>query len=235
MALFALADPHLGYGVRKPMAIFGPQWADHDRRLEENWLAGVRMEDTVLIPGDISWAMNLDEALPDLRFLNQLPGRKILSRGNHDYWWSSLAKMEQYCRDNQLDSISFLRNNSVPVSDEWLVCGTRGWLLPGDADFHAADDKIYNREIGRLRLSLDAAARLRQPGQKLVVCLHYPPSTREFHPTPFTELMDTYTVDHCLYGHIHGLPPSYACFNPPGRIRYHLVSADYLGFKPLRL
>lgn len=235
MALFAIADPHLGLGVAKPMAIFGNQWHDHDRQLEMNWRSAVADDDTVLIPGDISWGMTLAEALPDLAFLNQLPGRKILSRGNHDYWWSSMAKMERFCRDNNLHTLDFLRNNVWSVAPDWLVCGTRGWIVPGDPDFRSADEKIYLREAGRLRLSLEAAAAQRKNHHRLVVCLHYPPYPRDGSPTLLTDLLEEYQVDHCIFGHIHGLSPDRRDYDRYAPIRCQLVSADHLAFNPLRL
>ena len=235
MALFVIADLHLGFGVQKPMDIFGSQWADHDRQLEKNWLELIGPDDTVVVPGDISWAINLDEALPDLLFLERLPGRKILSRGNHDYWWSSLAKMEQFCREHAIRTLDFLRNNSFPVSPDWLVCGTRGWILPGDPEYGSGDEKIYQREAGRFKLSLDSAARQRRPGQRLLACLHYPPVGRDDRPNLFTGLMLEYAVDACVYGHIHGQPAGSAAICLPGRISCFLTAADYLGFAPMRL
>lgn len=235
MALFALADPHLSFGVNKPMNIFGGHWDDHENRLEANWRQTVTDEDTVVIPGDISWAMTLPEALPDLQFLDRLPGLKILSRGNHDYWWTSLNKIENFCRGNGLTRLSFLRNNGLLVPPGHIVCGTRGWILPDDPDYRRDDEKIYLREAGRLRLSLDAAIPLRQQGRELVVCLHYPPFGKDCRPTLFTELLETYNVDQCVFGHIHANNGFASLAGPPGRVRYRLAAADYLGFKPLRL
>jgi hypothetical protein len=231
MSVFAIADLHLGLGVSKPMDIFGQQWAGHDLRLRDGWIARVGTADTVLIAGDISWAMNLDEALPDLRFLDRLPGRKVLLRGNHDYWWTSIAKMEQFCRSQALDSLTFLRNNSLAIED-WRICGTRGWILPDDPEFRTQDEKIHLREIGRLRLSLEDACR--QDDQRpLLVCLHYPPFGRTMQPTGYTELMAAFGVGRCLFGHIHGQSPDRIPAQPAGPIRYDLIAADYLGFTPL--
>jgi uncharacterized protein len=233
MSLFAIADPHLGFGVDKPMNIFGSRWQDHEARLAENWRLVVGPDDTTLIPGDISWGMQLADALPDLRFLDALPGRKILMRGNHDYWWSSLHKMTQFCQAEQLTSLAFLHNNSLPVAPDKIICGTRGWILPDDPAFSDADAKIYLREAGRLRLSLTAAAALRGFGQELIACFHFPPFGGNGQPTLFTELMQEFSVCRCVYGHIHGFsgsPPA-----GPAPASYILASADYIGFKPLRL
>lgn len=235
MSLFVIADPHLSIGVNKPMHIFGPQWQDHDEKLRQIWSETVRDEDTVIIPGDISWGMHLIEALPDLQFLHALPGRKLLSRGNHDYWWTSLRKMEQFCQQHELDSIGFLRNNVVEIEGD-LVCATRGWILPDDSEFTAADDKILKREAGRLKLSLDAADAVRKPGQRLIVCLHYPPLTRILGPSVMTELMQEYQTDICCYGHIHAAGSALLLTGVElGGIKYWLTSADQIGFKPLKL
>ncbi len=235
MSLFAIADPHLGFGVNKPMNIFGSRWQDHERRLEENWLKIILPEDTVVIPGDISWAMNLPEALPDLQFLDRLPGHKILSRGNHDYWWASLQKMEQFCQAHKLESLAFLRNNGLLTPTGQIICGTRGWILPDDPEFGAADEKIYQREAGRLRLSLEAAESLRRANRQMIVCLHFPPFGRDCRPTLFTDLLDEFGVDRCVFGHIHGGSVYDDLAGPPGLVAYNLISADYLGFKPLQL
>ncbi|HBP37934.1 MAG TPA: serine/threonine protein phosphatase [Clostridiales bacterium] len=235
MTLFALADPHLGFGVDKPMDIFGFRWQDHVSRLEENWRQLVADGDTVLIPGDISWAMQLQDALPDLQFIDRLPGRKILSRGNHDYWWSSLAKMEQFCRSEQLTTLSFLRNNGILLEDCRVICGTRGWILPDDPDFSPADRKIFERETGRLRLSLEAAERIREPGDRLLVFLHYPPIGRNRSMNSLTSLMTEHQADLCVYGHVHGEAAGSCYQGTFENVQYRLASADYLGFKPLRL
>jgi predicted phosphohydrolase len=235
MSLFAIADPHLGFGVDKPMNIFGSRWQDHEKRMAENWRQVVGPEDAIIIPGDISWAMQLDSALPDLRFLDSLPGRKILSRGNHDYWWASIRKMEQFCRSEQLTTLSFLHNNGLLIEPGCTVCGTRGWILPDDPAFTAADRRICERETGRLRLSLEAATLLRQPGSKLIACFHFPPFGSDGRPTLFTRLLSEYGVDHCVYGHIHSCNHDSEPPGPPGDVSYHLVSADYLEFMPFQL
>jgi predicted phosphohydrolase len=235
MGLFVIADPHLSLGVDKPMGIFGGHWDRHDDKLKKNWLEAVSETDTVVLPGDISWAMNLDEAQLDLEFLDQLPGQKILSRGNHDYWWTSLRKMEKFCRDNRLDSLSFMRNNALAV-DNNLVCGTRGWILPDDPDFSGRDEKILNREAARLRLSLEEAEKIRKSNHRIIVCLHYPPLTKNLGQTTLTDLMTSFGVDICCYGHIHGPDTRLALSGEKiNGISYWLASADQIGFKPLRL
>lgn len=236
MALFALSDPHLANGVDKPMAVFGPHWANHTERIRENWLAQVGPKDTVLIPGDISWALTLNEALWDLQFLHDLPGTKILSRGNHDYWWQSLRKMEQFCDQHQLTSLKFLRNNAMLVEDRYIICGSRGWILPDDPDFKADDQKIHAREIGRLLLSLESARKLNRPDCELIALLHYPPFGKDRQPTELTRLLSDFGVSRCLFGHIHAPVPAYLTPEwPLEGVKYTLISADRLSFKPLRL
>lgn len=236
MALYAIADPHLALGVDKPMAIFGTHWHDHTAHLRRHWLEMIQPQDTVLIPGDISWALQLEDALPDLQFLDALPGTKILSRGNHDYWWTSLAKLEAFCRKSRLTSLRFLRNNAFLVEDRFIICGTRGWILPDDPDFKRDDEKIYLREIGRLRLSLESAVQLDRPDCQRIACLHFPPFGRSRQPTGLTDLLRDFHVSHCVFGHIHADLPAYS---EPGiqldGVRYTLAAADRLSFKPLRL
>lgn len=236
MALFALSDPHLANGVDKPMAIFGAHWHNHTERIREQWLAAVSPDDTVLIPGDISWALTLGEALPDLQFLNDLPGLKILSRGNHDYWWQSLAKLEKFCQTHDLSSLRFLRNNALLVEDRYLICGSRGWILPDDPDFKPDDARIHARELGRLRLSLESARQMNRPDCELIALLHYPPFGKDRQPTELTQLLTAYGVSRCLFGHIHA--PVSAYLTPDwllDGVKYTLISADRLSFKPLRL
>lgn len=235
MALFAIADLHLGFGVSKPMSVFGAHWDNHAQLIATHWQTGITPEDTVLVPGDISWGINLEEALPDLSWLDRLPGRKILIQGNHDYWWTSLAKVEALCQTYDLRSLHFLRNKSIMAPDGVLICGTRGWLLPNDPDFGTADEKIYLREVGRLKLSLEDAARRRTSGQNLIACMHYPPFDRNGAPSLFTELLSAFSVDLCVYGHIHGLDQSAKRPEPSGQVRYSLVAADYLAFRPAKI
>ncbi len=235
MALFAIADLHLGFNVDKPMHVFGQHWLHHEKLLEENWRSTVGDADTVLIPGDISWAMRLHEVVADLRFIENLPGRKILLRGNHDYWWPSLSKLQGLCEDNQFFSLRFLKNNGLEVSPDYIICGTRGWLLPGDSEFRQDDQKIYKRELGRLELSLQAADKMRKQDQQMIVCLHFPPFLRDRQPGEMTALMEKFNVDLCVFGHIHGEQGAAVNRFLLGSVEYQLVAADALGFKPLRL
>jgi predicted phosphohydrolase len=242
VAIYALGDTHLSFAVNKPMDIFGRHWAGHPGPLFQNWEATVAPEDVVLVPGDISWGMTLAEAEPDLLELDQLPGRKILIQGNHDYWWESLKKM----RELPLRTLTFIQNDhamlpagSIPGIDGPVgVCGTRGWITPGDRTWGEDpqhNQKIYTREVGRLQLSLQSARK--QGAVVFIVMLHYPPVAEDHQPTAFTELMDAFGgVQLCVYGHLHGLGAQQrAMQGVVGTVQYQLTACDAIGFTPLLL
>ena len=198
MKIFAIADLHLsGNPPTKPMDIFGSQWQGHWQKIQENWRLHITDEDVVLLAGDLSWGMRWDEAYVDLAEIIALPGRKIIVRGNHDYWWQTVSKMSQATEGK----LVFLQNSFTAVSD-WAVCGSRGWSLPGDTGFNVEDQAIYSREVGRMRLSLQAA---QQAGfRQLIAMLHYPPTDALKKTTGFTELFAEFNVQVCVYGHLHG-------------------------------
>ncbi len=240
MTLYALGDTHLGTAVNKPMDIFGPLWAGHPVPLFQRWEATVAPEDVVLVPGDISWGMTLAEAEPDLLHLDELPGRKLLIQGNHDYWWESLKKM----RALPLKTIEFIQNDavllppaSVPgVEGPVAVCGTRGWISPGDRTWNEDVEhnaKIYQREVGRLKLSLETGRKL--GANHFIVMLHYPPVAEDHQPTAFTELLESFGgVLVCLYGHLHGPGAQNRAFKGEhGGVRYRLVACDGIDFTPV--
>ena len=224
MRVFAIADPHLSRADPKPMTIFGDGWAGHPERFFEGWRKTVAEGDLVLIPGDVSWAMTLAGALSDLTDLAALPGQKVLLRGNHDYWWSSLAKLRAALPDRMFA----LQNDALRLGTV-VVAGTRGWVTPGSSDFSAEDEKIYGRELGRLKLSLTAAAKLRQPGDRLVVMLHYPPTNLRLEPSGFTELLAGAGAAAVVFGHLHG---ERRAVGRIGETPTYLVAADALGFVP---
>ncbi|MDF2501008.1 MAG: Calcineurin-like phosphoeSPTERase [Anaerosporomusa subterranea] len=198
MNIYAIADLHLsGTPPTKPMNIFGNHWQNHWEKIKTDWLKKVSEDDVVLLAGDISWGMRWEEAFVDLSEIMAMPGRKILVRGNHDYWWQTVSKMSKAV-DGKL---TFLQNSFVSAGD-WAICGSRGWSCPGDKDFSEEDQPIYLRELSRLRLSLEAA---RQAGfSKIIVMLHYPPTDAKLRQTGFTELLDEFCVKVCVYGHLHG-------------------------------
>ncbi|MEG0767744.1 MAG: metallophosphoesterase, partial [Clostridia bacterium] len=198
MTIYAISDLHLPGGDQKEMVIFGAHWVDHFARICADWRARVTDADLVLLPGDMSWAMHLEDALPDLRAVAELPGKKILLRGNHDYWWSAISRL----RASLPPSLYALQNDAITLHGVTL-CGTRGWTCPGDMALSAEDEKIYQREIVRLQLSL-CDARRRAPTGPLLAMMHYPPFNERQEVSPFTRLFTAYGVTHVVYGHLHG-------------------------------
>ncbi len=227
MAIYAIGDLHLPGGDNKPMNVFGDHWSGHFERICQDWISRVRDEDTVLIPGDISWAMQLDDALPDLESIGRLPGTKVLLRGNHDYWWSGISRL----RDVLPKGMFAIQNDAIRLGST-AVCGTRGWTLPGGSAT-PEDEKIYRRELQRMEMSLDRALKLGT--DRLVVMCHYPPLGENGAETPLSELLSHYPVDDVVYGHLHG-PSLRSAVNGLCRgIRYHCVSCDGLQFQLFRL
>ncbi len=220
MNIYAIADLHLsGEPPAKPMDVFGAHWAGHTDKVKQNWLQTVQPDDVVIIAGDISWALGLAEAADDLAWIAALPGRKLLLRGNHDYWWASPAKLRKAYGDN----FAFLQNNAIMIGDT-AICGTRGWILPSAENFTEDDRKIYDREAIRLQLSLDAARQ--QSAQHIIVAMHYPPLFAADEETKFTDLMEQYHVEHCVYGHIHGEEHVITFEGERKGVTYKLVSCD---------
>ena len=239
MALFALSDLHLSYGIDKPMDVFGYAWHDYMNRISQNWKSTVTNDDLVIIGGDLSWATYLDEAKPDFEFLNSLPGKKLLVKGNHDYWWESVTKLSNYMVQNSFNTISFLHNNSF-VYNNCLISGTRFWITPDTDGFGKDDQKIYDRELARLCLSLDVANRYEQLDKckefKKIVCLHYPPVSASGRVDDrILDVFRKYNVKKCIYGHLHGGGLSTAYSGMAEGVEFNLTSADYLGFMPLKL
>lgn len=234
MRIFALADLHLSFAVDKPMAVFGQRWANHEEQIQDNWRRLVESDDLVLVPGDISWAVTLTEAIPDLRFIDQLPGQKLLLKGNHDYWWQSISQITRLCRDEGLTSLDFLQNDARILPDGAAICGTRGWLLPADADYSPdQDDKILRRELLRLEMSLTAANKIKERNCPLLVMMHYPPLGENREQTAFTQLLEKYGVTDCVFGHIHHTRSRLRLDGTEIRgIRYTLVAGDQIGFAP---
>lgn len=224
MSLFAIADTHLSFGTNKPMDVFSG-WQNYEERLQKNWNAVVGENDTVVIAGDISWGMKLEDTLEDFRFLDRLNGRKIVMKGNHDYWWSTKSKTDRFLRENGINSIDILFNNAYKVGD-FVVCGTRGWFFDCSKD---EDQKVLAREVGRLKTSIDEAKKL---DGEIIAFLHYPPVslTETSH-----EIYDTLVeqgIKTCYYGHLHGQSVNWAFRGEKDGIKFDLISADYLGFCP---
>lgn len=226
MSIYAIADLHISYSQNKPMDIFGVQWQDHEEQIRCNWGKIVQPDDLVLCPGDISWAMHLEDARYDLaRFFDGLPGRVLLLKGNHDYWMDSLKKTLAILPEN----IHLLRNNSFSY-DDCIVMGTRGWICPGTGKFDEESEKIYQRELERFELSLKDGAQ--KQGTKIAM-LHYPPFNEQVERSGFVELMQSYGVQYCVYGHLHGPHTKEAFEGEKWGIEFKLVSSDHLDFKPL--
>lgn len=226
MALYVIADLHLSLGADKPMDVF-PGWKDYVQRLEKNWRSLVNPEDTVVVAGDISWAMKLEDCQKDFAFLNSLPGHKVLLKGNHDYWWSTRNKIDTYLAENAFSSMRILHNCAYRVGDR-AICGTRGWLYNSATD---EDRKIVNREAGRLLASINAAKAL---GGRLTAFLHYPPVFDTMECRELLDILVDHQVSDCYFGHIHGqyaarkaLIGNYKC------VKMHLISCDFVEFRPV--
>lgn len=226
MSLFAISDLHLSFGHNKPMDIFSG-WNDYVQRIEKNWCAVVKEDDTVVIPGDISWAMKLEETKQDFEFIHNLPGKKIFLKGNHDYWWSTKKKLEDYLTKNEFYDISLIFNSAQAV-EEYAICGTRGWYYDAEQD---ADKKILNREVGRLRTSILTALTFElEP----VVFLHYPPVYNGVECKEIMEVLNEYNIKRCYYGHLHGKKiSSKATTGLYKGINFTLVSCDNTNFAPV--
>lgn len=224
MSLFAIADTHLSLGTDKPMDIF-KGWSGYVDRLKENWEASVTDSDTVVIAGDISWGMSLEGAIEDFRFIDSLPGKKIILKGNHDYWWTTRKKMETFLSENGMKTISFLHNNTITVGN-LAVCGSRGWFF--DAE-ESADNKVLLREAGRLRTSINLAL---ETGLEPIVFLHYPPVTQNMVCEEIYNVLLETGVKRCYYGHLHGPSMTRSINSVRDGIEFALISCDFLAFAP---
>jgi len=224
MSLFAIADTHLSFGTDKPMEIFSG-WAGFEQRLEKNWRALVKDTDTVVIAGDVSWAMLLEQATEDFKFLHNLPGKKLLIKGNHDYWWNSKRKMDSFLAANSFDSIEIIHNNAF-LAGKVAVCGTRGWPLDSESD---EDRKVLLREVGRLKASIAAAKKF---DAEPVVFLHYPPLTGTDICDEIFEVLVTEGIKRCFYGHLHAQAMKNAVNCERDGIKFSLISSDFLEFCP---
>lgn len=229
MAIYAISDLHLSLETDKPMDIFG--WGDHTGIIRENWTRKIRSDDFVLIPGDISWGMDLKEADPDFAFLESLPGYKILGKGNHDYWWSTRRKFERYCAEKGYRTLMMLHNNMFEA-DGYVICGSRGWKPADDDGFSEEDLKVYRRELERVKNSLNEG---KKTGKKIIAMLHYPPFDTKHRPNDFSALLREFGATICVYGHIHSRADESWKNEIKGNIRYHLVSCNIIGFDPVKI
>ncbi len=228
MAIFAIGDLHLPGGQDKPMDVFGSHWGDHASRIADSWKKNVASGDLVLIPGDISWAMQFEQAKNDLLWIADLPGEKLLLRGNHDYWWSSIGKIRSWLPYG----MHALQNDTFPWND-FVICGSRGWVFPTTSSpLDSTDSKVYNRELIRLELSLQKAQIAQRP---ILVMTHYPPLLKDTLDTAFTALLERYHVSLCCFGHLHDTGIANAFQGLHNGIDYHLVSCDAIEFAPKKI
>ncbi len=226
MAVYAISDLHLSFNTDKSMDVF-PGWYDYTNKIKQNWESTVKNEDFVVIPGDISWAMRLNETKKDFEFINNLPGKKILIKGNHDYWWSTSKKINDFLQENNFNTISIVFNSAIKV-DNICICGTRGWMYNSN---EPEDEKILNREVERLRRSLDSAKAFEN---ETVVFLHYPPVYNFQESEEIINLLIERNIKKCYYGHIHGSGAKKGIIEGKYKgIDFKLVSCDYINFKPL--
>ena len=226
MALYAIGDLHLSLSVNKSMEVFGPAWENYHARIEES-LSVLKEDDVLILAGDTSWGMNLEEAEADFKFLDRFPGKKYLIKGNHDYWWTTASKLNRFCAEKEIRSLELLHNNCVFYGD-YAVCGTRGWFLEEDQKPHNA--KVLAREVGRLETSLQAA------GDRPILCfLHYPPLYQGYECPEILAMLKKYQVQQCCYGHLHGPTIRRRLEGNRGGMEFSLISADYLGFIPKKI
>ncbi len=226
--IYAIGDLHLDFLKNKPMDVFGANWVNHEEKIFSNWKKLISLDDLVLIPGDVSWAMRLEESYEDLKRIDELPGKKIISKGNHDYWWESKRKMNNL----NFKTINFLQTNSF-IYNNVGIGGSRGWISKDSENFDSHDEKIFNRELNRLDMSLSSLDN--KDIDNKIVLLHYPPFNSDLTPNEFVYLMRKYNVDICVYGHLHAEGHRYVVEGDIENINFHCVSSDYINFIPKKI
>ena len=224
MALYAIGDLHLCLGAPKPMDIFGGNWEGYMDKLKKG-ISVIKPEDTTVLLGDLSWALDLQHAKEDFAWIDKIPGKKVILKGNHDYWWSTASKFYKFCIENGFSNQYILNNNHYTYGD-WAICGTRGWFFE-ESRSGEHDEKIFKRELIRLEASLQSAGEMRK-----IVFLHYPPKYKGYECPEILELLEKYRVNMCFYGHLHGPSHGLAVEGMYNNVEYRLVSADRLNFKP---
>ena len=238
MAVFVIGDTHLSLSCDKPMDVFGARWENYVARLEKNWNENICGDDSVVIAGDISWGMTLEQSLEDFRFINNLNGKKYILKGNHDYWWNTIKKMEKWIDDNGFDTIKFVHNNAY-LCEDIIICGSRGWFINDNSeltDDAELNQKILNREVNRLSLSITEAKKIKAGHTDCTICafIHYPPIYGGYTCTEIIELLRREEIKFCYYGHIHNAAEN-KIIKSYSNINFELVSADYLSFNPLKI
>lgn len=232
MSLYIIGDLHLPFGIDKPMDIFGEKWEGYTEKLKQDWIKKVKPEDTVILAGDFSWATYLKDTYKDFEYINSLPGRKILLKGNHDYWWTTVKSMKEYLEENEFKNIDFLYNNSFLIEDKAIV-GTRGWSFNDTEN----SEKMMNREAQRLELSIKDAIEKYGEDKEIIAIMHYPPLAKtkmknEYtYESKFLDVMKKYNIKKCYYGHLHGNSHKEAVEGNVEGINFNLISGDYLNFE----
>ena len=234
MSIFVIADLHLSFKNPKPMDIFGDNWENHAEKIKKDWITKVTEKDLVVLPGDFSWETYLEDTIRDFEYINNLPGKKLMLKGNHDYWWTTITSMKKFLQENNFTNIDFLYNNSFEF-EEKILCGTRGWNITDEEN----NEKLINRELGRLELSLKDGIKKYNKGKEIIVFMHYPPITNNMiysgAENKFINLMKKYNIKKCYYGHLHGQSIKDAVEGEIQGINFKLVSADRLDFKLIKL
>ena len=232
MAIYAISDLHLSFNTDKPMNIFGEQWNNYEEKIKEDWISKIKDDDIVLLPGDFSWAMYLKDTIKDFEYLDSLPGKKLLLKGNHDYWWTTLTSMRKFVKDNGLNNIDFIYNNSYEYEGN-IIAGTRGWTQSDSEE----DKRLVKRELIRLELSIQDGIKKYGNEKPIIVCMHYPPIVKSNNSIrdDFAKLMKQYNVRQCIYGHLHGYSQSEIIEGMIDNIDYKMVSCDHTKFTLVKL
>lgn len=232
MAIYAIGDLHLSFQTHKPMDIFGDQWKNYLEKLEKNWKEKISEDDLIILLGDFSWAMDLNEALLDFKFIDKLPGIKLLIKGNHDFWWKSLQKNNEFIKENEMKNIFFLQNNSYEYNN-YAIVGTRGWSFLNSEN----SEKMKNRETIRLTNSILSVEN--RENKKIICAMHFPPITKEMVSKndigPYLKILKNYNIDNCYYGHLHGNSQNEAVEGKIDGIKLELLSSDYIDFNPKKI
>ena len=230
MAIYVIADLHLSFSQDKPMSIFGENWEGHSEKIKNNWISKVKPEDTVVLPGDFSWAMYLQDTYKDFEYLNSLPGKKFLLKGNHDYWWTTVTNMRNFLEENKFKNIDFIYNNSYLVENK-ILTGTRGWNLLDTEN----SSKMIKRESIRLQLAIEDGIKKYGDDKEIIAFMHYPPISNTNKKSEFLKILKQYDIKRCYYGHLHGKSHQDAVEGIVDGIEFKLVSADYLNFDVIKV
>ena len=230
MKIWAISDLHLSFACDKPMDIFGGAWENYTEKIAENWQKLVAEDDYVLIGGDISWAMKTEEVLADLGWIDKLPGKKVMIKGNHEYWWKSISKVREICPE----SIWAIQNDCLRIAENVIVCGTRGWTVPEHGkQLEKEDEKLYKREVERLKLTLASMQQQRRPNDKVICMIHFPPYNMTKEDSNFTQLLEEHKVDKVVFGHLHGKLVNMEQVYQKNGVTYYFTATDHIDNTPV--